>query len=137
MAKEFVEFGEPWRIYKIIGRVVRRGSSVLRYFYLEIMLSKNRFKYDEEDWKEKKEKKRKKKKGKEREKKKPQFICAKELYYNVSTIKKRKKGRKGKKGKRYIYKAMFAFVRFIISPSDRPTTTYNILSAECDNKSRN
>lgn len=64
LAKEFVEFGEPWRIYKIIGRVVRRGSSVLRYFYLEIMLSKNRFKYDEEDWKEKKEKKRKKKEKK-------------------------------------------------------------------------
>lgn len=85
----------------------------------------------------KRKKEKKKKRKRKRKKKKPQFICAKELYYNVSTIKKRKKGRKGKKGKRYIYKAMFAFVRFIISPSDRPTTTYNILSAECDNKSRN
>lgn len=75
-------------------------------------------------------------KKKKKKEKTPQFICVKELYYNVSTIKKRKKGRKGKK-ENGIYKAMFAFVRFIISPSDRPTTTYNILSAECDNKSRN
>lgn len=86
------------------------------------MLSKNRFKYDEKDWEKNKKKK-----------KKTRVICVKELYYNVSTNKKRKKGGKRKT----VYKAMFAFVRFIISPSDRPTTTYNILSAVCDNKSRN